>query len=187
MRHAMTMTLAMAGMMIGLAGCSSYKESGGMTEAEQRQAMVERAETTVAEFKEADPSMSAFFDSAAGYAVFPSVAKGAAGVGAARGKGVVYQGGNVVGYATLTQGTVGFQLGGQTYREIIFFQNRAQLETFKAGDFAFSAQASAVAASKGAAANADYADGVAVFTMEKGGLMFEASIGGQKFSFTPAN
>jgi lipid-binding SYLF domain-containing protein len=117
--------------------------------------------------------------------VFPSVKKGAAGIGAARGKGVLFEGGEAVGRSTLSQGTIGAQLGGQTYREIIFFQDGHDVEQFKGGDFEFSAQASAVAATKGAAANADYDEGVAVFTMARGGLMFEASVGGQKFTYRP--
>jgi lipid-binding SYLF domain-containing protein len=118
--------------------------------------------------------------------VFPTVGKGAVGVGGAYGKGVVYQQGEVVGYCDLSQGTVGLQLGGQAYREIIFFEYKEALDWFKTGNFAFSAQASAVAVNEGASADAKYDRGVAVFTMTKGGLMFEASIGGQKFGYQPA-
>jgi len=166
------------------AGCSSYKASGGLSDAEQRRQLESRAEAAVEAFKDADASLGAFFDSASGYAVFPSVAKGGAGIGAARGRGVLYEEGEASGYATLTQGTVGLQLGGKTYRQIIFFKDRARVAQFKRGDLAFSAQASATAATTGAAANADYEEGVAVFTLAKGGLMAEASIGGQKFSYT---
>ncbi len=145
----------------------------------------ERAQEAIADFKKADPSMKIFFDEAYGYAVFPNVGKGAMGVGAARGAGLVYEQGKVVGKTTLTQVTIGFQLGGQAFREIIFFENKEALDRFKAGNFEFAAQASAVAATAGASAKADYEGGVAVFTAAKGGLMYEASIGGQKFSFTP--
>ncbi len=144
-----------------------------------------KANETAAAFKKQDPSMKAFFDKAAGYAVFPTVGKGAIGIGGAHGKGTVFQGGKAVGATSLSQVTVGFQLGGQSYSQIIFFKDKATLDKFKTGKFEFSAQASAVAATSGAAATADYSGGVAVFTMAKGGLMYEASIGGQKFSFTP--
>jgi lipid-binding SYLF domain-containing protein len=140
---------------------------------------------TIAEIKAKDPGMGKFFDNAAGYAVFPTVAKGAMGVGGAHGSGEVLVGGKAIGKATLNQVTVGFQLGGQTYSEIIFFENESALNGFKNGDFAFAAQASAVAITTGASANVGYRNGVLVFTMAKGGLMYEASIGGQKFSFKP--
>ena len=140
---------------------------------------------TIAEVKAKDPGISKFFDNAAGYAVFPTVAKGAMGVGGAHGSGELLVGGKAIGKATLNQVTVGFQLGGQTYTEIIFFENESALNGFKNGDFAFAAQASAVAITTGASANVGYRNGVLVFTMAKGGLMYEASIGGQKFSFKP--
>jgi len=144
-----------------------------------------RARETTAAFKQKDESMKPFFDKAAGYAVFPSIGKGAIGVGGASGKGVVFQGGSAIGQSRVSQITVGFQLGGQNYAQIVFFQNKQTLDSFKTGNFNFAAQATAVAASAGAGANAAYKNGVAVFTMAKGGLMYEASIGGQKFSFTP--
>jgi lipid-binding SYLF domain-containing protein len=136
-------------------------------------------------FKKSDTGLAKFFDSADGYVVFPSVSKGAIGIGGAYGKGQVFEKGQLIGEASLSQATIGFQLGGQVYSEVIFFENKANLEDFKKGEYALSAQASAVAAAEGAAANAKYENGVAVFTIAKGGLMFEASVGGQKFKFTP--
>ena len=103
----------------------------------------------------------------------------------ANGDGVVYERGTVVGTSAMTQITVGLQLGGQSYSEFIFFQDKAQLDHFKGGNTEFSANASAVAVTAGAAAGNDFKDGLAVFTMPHGGLMFEASIGGQKFSYKP--
>jgi lipid-binding SYLF domain-containing protein len=143
-------------------------------------------QNAIAVFKKSDTSLTKFFDSAAGYVVFPSVAKGAIGIGGAYGDGQVFDKGNLIGEASLSQGTIGFQLGGQVYSEVIFFEDKANLEDFKKGEYAFSAQASAVVAAEGAAANAKYENGVAVFTIAKGGLMFEASVGGQKFKFKPA-
>jgi len=140
----------------------------------------------IARFRNLDPSMKVFFEKAYGYAVFPTVGKGGMGIGGAYGKGEVYARGRLLGYSKLTQVTIGFQLGGQAYSEIIFFKDKRALDDFTSGNFEFSAQASAVAATAGAAANADYSDGVAVFTATKGGLMYEATVGGQKFSFRPA-
>jgi lipid-binding SYLF domain-containing protein len=144
---------------------------------------VEQARETVALLRKADPEITRFLDEAAGYAVFPSVGKGGAGLGGAYGKGVVFEGGKAVGWTSLTQVTVGFQLGGQAYSEIIFFETPRALADFKKGQLALAAQVSAVVAASGASANAKYQQGVAVFTLPKAGLMSEASVGGQKFSF----
>ena len=146
---------------------------------------VKEAQATVVDFKKADPEMSRFFNKAVGYAVFPTVTKGAVGVGGASGSGIVFEKGKAVGKASLTQATIGAQIGGQTYSEVIFFETNSALTDFKKGTLALAAQASAVAASAGASKDAKYQDGVAVFTHEKGGLMAEASVGGQKFSFEP--
>ena len=120
---------------------------------------------------------------AAGYAVFPTVGKGAWLVGGAYGKGVLYENDKIVGYCNLTQASVGLQWGGQSYTEIIAFETKDTVDNFKTGNFAFDAQATAVAIKADAAANANYSHGVVVFTMDAAGLMFEASIGGQKFGY----
>ncbi len=139
----------------------------------------------IAEFTKADPGLAKFFRSAYGYAVFPSVGKGGIGIGGARGKGYVYERGTLVGRSTLTQVTIGFQLGGQAYREAILFKDKTALDDFRRGNFELSAQASAVAIKEGASADLAYNGGVAIVTMAKGGLMYEASVGGQKFSYEP--
>jgi lipid-binding SYLF domain-containing protein len=143
------------------------------------------AQETIALFKKTDPGLSRFFERSVGWAVFPTVGKGAIGIGGAHGSGVLFEKGKAVGTCTLTQVTVGFQLGGQAYSEIIFFETAATLADFKNGALALAAQVSAVAAVEGASANARYQLGVAVFTIAKGGLMYEASVGGQKFTFEP--
>lgn len=145
------------------------------------------AEVTEAleQFKKADSSLKEFLEKSAGYAVFPKVAKGAVGVGAANGRGQLFEKGRATGEASLTQVTVGLQLGGQVYSEIIFFEDQKTLDDFKEGNLEFSAQVSAVAAAEGASKNAKYKLGVAIFTLARGGLMYEASVGGQKFKFTP--
>jgi len=139
----------------------------------------------IAKFKEKDPGMEKIFSDAVGYAVFPTVGKGAIGIGGARGKGWVYQGGAIVGKSTLTQVSIGFQLGGQAYSEIVFFQTKQALDNFKLGHLKLDAQASAVALTARASADLAYRNGVAIVTMAKGGLMYEASVGGQKFSYKP--
>lgn len=139
----------------------------------------------IAKFKQKDPGMAAVFASAHGYAVFPTVGKGGIGIGGARGKGYVYQRGRLIGRTTLTQVTIGFQLGGQAYSEVVFLKTADALENFKAGRLKLDAQASAVALTARASADLAYRNGVAIVTMAKGGLMYEASVGGQKFSFRP--
>lgn len=141
----------------------------------------------IADFLQKDPAMKKFFDEAVGYAVFPNVGKGGLIVGGAHGKGLVYQNANVIGKATMTQASIGAQAGGQTFAEVIFFENQAALNDFKAGNFEMSAEASAVAAREGASSAANYKKGIAVFTLPKKGLMAQASVGGQKFKFEPEN
>lgn len=150
---------------------------------------------------------AAFFGAAHGYAIFPTIAKGGIGIGGAHGKGKVYRAGQPIGNSSVTQITVGFQLGGQAYSQIIFFEDDRALREFTSGNFEFSAQATAVAITAGVSAEANtgggmsagasggqndatttsggYRKGMAIFTIAKGGLMYEAAIGGQKFSYTP--
>ena len=135
------------------------------------------------EFVATDRLMDALFDRAHGYAIFPNVGKGGFIVGGAVGTGVVYERGKPVGTAKLTQVTAGFQAGGQSYREVVFFEDREAMERFKKDEVEFSAGFSAVVAREGAAANPKYSDGVLIFIQVKGGLMLEASVGGQKFDF----
>ncbi len=141
--------------------------------------------TALAEFERTNPKIKAFLASAHGYAVFPTVGKGAIGIGGAYGDGLVYEKGKLVGSTSLSQVTIGFQLGGQAYRELIAFQNKQALDRFKGGNFELGAQVSGVAITAGISFDAAYEHGVAIFTMAKGGLMYEASVGGQKFSFKP--
>ena len=144
-----------------------------------------RCDQTVALFKQHDANLEKFFQGSVGHAIFPSVGKGALIVGGAAGTGCLYEGGSIIGQAKLAQVTVGLQLGGQSYAEVIFFQNDDAIQAFKSNSFELSAQVSAVAASSGASANAKYRLGVLVFTLAKTGLMYEASVGGQKFSYKP--
>jgi lipid-binding SYLF domain-containing protein len=148
--------------------------------------LIRDAEATLASFKRTDPGIDKFVARSAGYAVFPSVGKGGAGIGGAHGTGVVFaHGGKPIGKLTINQVTIGAQLGGQSYSEIIFFETQKQLAEVEAGKFALAAQASAVALKTGAAATAKFENGVAIFTATKGGLMYEATVGGQKLGFEP--
>lgn len=159
---------------------------------------------TVELFKNAGQS-AAFFSQSYGYAVFPTVGEGGLGIGGAFGKGRVYVHGAFVGDTTMGQISVGFQAGGKAYSQIIFFEDKRALDEFESGSFEFSAGASAVAITAGANASVGtsgasagasagkkdaretgvYEKGMAVFTIAKGGLMYAATIAGQKFSFTP--
>ena len=123
-------------------------------------------------------------DEAHAYAIFPTVGKGAITVGGAHGNGQVYERGELIGYARLNQVSMGFALGGQSYSEVVFFADRDALEDFQSGNFELGAQASAVAVTAGASADASYDNGVAIFTLAKGGLMYEAAVAGQKFGYT---
>jgi len=142
-----------------------------------------KAQETIAEFKKKNPNMAAYFSKARGYIVYPSVGKAGFGIGGARGSGVVYEAGKVVGTSTLTQVSFGFQLGGQIYSEVVFFEDKAAMKKFKKGEIELSAQASAIAVTSSISAKTDFKDGIAIFTLGKGGLMYEASVAGQKLSF----
>jgi lipid-binding SYLF domain-containing protein len=167
-------------------------------------AWADEYQDTINVFKNAGESGS-FFKTAYGYAVFPTIGKGGVGVGGAFGKGRVYEKGKYVGNASMAQVTVGFQLGGQAYSQMIFFEDQRAFKEFTSGNFAFGAEASAVAITAAAGAKASttgssagvsggrhdaktvgaYQNGMATFTVAKGGLMYAANIGGEKFSYTP--
>lgn len=136
-------------------------------------------------FSEKDSSFKATLEKLVGYAIFPEVAKGGFIVGGAGGRGEVYAGGKLIGHATLSQGTVGAQIGGQKFAEIILFRTKAALNRFKKNRLELSAQATANAADQGGAAKAKYADGVTIIVLPTAGLMAEASVGGQKLKFSP--
>jgi lipid-binding SYLF domain-containing protein len=160
----------------------------------------------ITNFKNAGES-GQFFKKSIGYAVFPTIGKGGIGIGGAHGSGQVYKSGKEIGTTEMTQVTIGFQLGGEAFSQIIFFENQAALDNFTSGNFEFSADASAVAITAAANAtantgggssagasggekNADtkslgYSKGMAIFTIAKGGLMYQATLGGQKYSYKP--
>jgi len=174
----MTLRLAAAFSLLALGACATAPATvAGKADIERD------AAAALSRARSSDPSMGDILNAAAGYAVFPTVGKGAVGIGGAYGKGVLYANSVPMGYCDLSQATIGFQLGGQSYTEIIAFNTTKALSSFQEGNFGFDAQATAVALKSGAGANAKFKEGVAVFTMDEAGLMFEASIGGQKFSY----
>ena len=157
---------------------------------------------------ESAPELKPFFDHAYGYAVFPTIGKGGLGIGGSYGKGQLYQGGKVVGKVTIAKLSIGFQMGGQAFSEIVFLQDKRAFDEFTSGRFEFDATASAVVVTLGAHAQAGtagasasagtgpsstnqveygYNKGMAVFVHPLGGLMYEAAIGGQRFKYEPLN
>ena len=142
---------------------------------------VGEARETIADFKETNSKITKHFNSAYGYAVFPSIGKGGIGIGGAAGKGTVFKGGAAVADCKMSQVTIGFQLGGQKYAEVIFFEDAKAYERFVSNKFEFAAQVSAIAITAGVSLDAKYTDGMMVITNAIGGLMYEASVGGQKF------
>ena len=145
----------------------------------------DQARQAIQTFKQNDATLEKFFRDSAGYAVFPTVGEGALIVGAGHGKGIVYQNGQPIGEATVTKGSVGAQIGGQSFSEVVFFQSPDSLRQFEQGNFEFSASINAVAASSGVGSATNYRNGVAVFTTGRAGLMAKAAIGGQKFTYQP--
>ena len=159
-----------------LAGCASTPPDD---------VLIQNARNTLERFIERDPSLQAWVDHAHSYAIYPEIGKGGFGVGGSFGRGIVFENGRPIGRTSASQGTIGAQIGVQTFSQVIFFQDDAALRTFQRENLEFSAQATAVAARSGAAATTSYERGVAVFILVRGGLMAEATIGGQKFHYTP--
>ena len=158
---------------------------------------------TIADFKSSTATKE-FFNKAYGYAVYPTIGKGGLVIGAAHGKGLVYLNNKKVGKTSMTQLSIGFQLGGQVYSQIVFFQDKRSFDEFTSGNFEFAAGASAVALTAAAQAQVGssgisssqgtdssstkqnkviYHKGMAVMTLTKGGLMYEAALAGQKYSY----
>jgi lipid-binding SYLF domain-containing protein len=176
-----TSSLALAALL--LAGTPLDGARAWDPEAEKKEAAA--VEEALQSFKKTEPRLKVYFEQAYGYAIFPTVDKGGFIVGGAYGKGQVYVGNKLVGNATLSQGSIGLQVGFEAYSELIFFGDKAAFEAFKSGNAKFAAKATAYAIKAGAAAVANYSEGVAVFVKGKGGLMADASLGGQTFAFDP--
>jgi lipid-binding SYLF domain-containing protein len=171
--------LATVGALALVSGCTSAPKNEAAAKT-----MQEVSRTTLDKFEAQDKTLAAVLDTSAGYAVFSSVGKAGFIVGAAYGTGVVYEHGAVIGTSDIKQASIGFQAGGQDYDELVIFREQDALDRFKTGSFAMSAEASAVALKAGAAAQADFKQGVAVFTVTNSGLMAEAAVAGQRFGYT---
>lgn len=163
-----------------LAGCgtASPTREGGAE-------LIEQATAALKDMNELDASVEPMARKAYAYALLPEVIKGGLVFGGAHGQGVVYEQGQHVGYAELVLGSFGLQAGGQRYRELILFENKAALDRFKRGPIDWSGDASAVFADNGAAANARFVDGIAVIVTPIDGAMAEAVVAGQQFRYTP--
>ncbi|MCE9619765.1 MAG: lipid-binding SYLF domain-containing protein [Planctomycetes bacterium] len=173
-----TLSASLALATLLLSGCSTVPEKKA-----DRDALASACTATISSAKAKDASLETFFKDSYGYAIFPEVGNGGAGLAFSYGHGMVYKGGTVVGYCDLSKGTIGLTLGGQAFAELIFFKDKERYDGFVAGKFVFAANASAVAISAGGGASASYKEGVAVFITDPAGLMFDASIGGQQFNY----
>jgi len=162
-------------LMLGfLAGCATTPSSD---------VLVSESRAALASFIDRDPGLQRWVDQAYGYAIFPNIGKGGFWIGGGFGRGIVFEQGGPVGRATVSQATIGPQIGAQSYSQVIFFRDEAALRRFQRENLEFSAQATAVAATEGRAATTSFEKGVAVFNYARGGLMAEASVGGQKFRY----
>lgn len=175
-----TLIISLLMLPLFLTACSTAPEKP-----EGRDVLSSQIRECIALFEQRDPSIEKFFTKSYGYAVLPKNGKGGFWVGGAFGRGELFEQGKMVGYCSMSQATIGFSFGGEFFREIIFFRDKTDLDKFKTEEYTFAAQASTVAITAGAAAKADYKDGVAVFIMSDKGLMVDASVGGQKFSYQP--
>lgn len=172
--------VAFAALLISLTGCSTAPKTESA-----RSNLEDEAQASLKKFESRDPSLRQTLDKSIGYAVFPSVGKGGLGIGGAYGKGVLYENGRMTGFCDLSQASIGFQAGGQDYSELIVFKDPEALNNFKHGTYAMDAEVSAVAIKPGASGQAEFKKGIAVFTTTNAGLMYEASVAGQKFRTTP--
>lgn len=167
-------SIILALVIIFLTGCATTRSDDSM---------IRESRATVDGFVDRDPGLQSWVDHAHAYAVFPEISKGGFWVGGGFGHGMVFRDGRAIGRTRVSQATVGAQIGAQSYSQIIFFQDESALRTFQRENLEFSAQATAVAASAGRAATTSYERGVAVFIKTRGGLMAEATVGGQRFRY----
>ena len=164
-------------------GCSIFSFSLSAQDEDRNSDLIKDSQESLMKMTDKTPSLKTYLDESYGYVVFPKITKAGIGIGGAAGRGTVFQDHEVVGTSRLKQASFGLQLGGQQYSEVILFKDKKSFQRFKNGNLKFDAQATAVALKKGAALDASYYKGVVVFTMVNGGLMYEASIGGQHFSY----
>jgi len=170
--------IAGAGLMCG---CSTAPKS----EADATK-LSANASAALTGYKAKDPSLNTLLDKSVGYVIFPDIGKGGWIVGGSYGRGEVYEGGRMIGYADISEVSAGFQWGAQNFSELLIFMKQENMDKFKTGEFAVGANVSAVALTAGAAGTTDLSKGVIALVDTKGGLMAEAAVGGQRLRFTPA-
>lgn len=173
-----------AGALLVLDACSSVPTTDEGMAREQAKAVPE-ARSTLKTMMASDPSIERILESATGYVVFPKVTSGALIIGGEGGDGVVFRGNDPWGVARLAKGSIGAQVGGEIYSELIVLLTESAFESFTAGEFKFAAGMKAVAIKSGAATAAPVSDGMITLTMTRGGLIASVAIGGQKFSCQP--
>jgi lipid-binding SYLF domain-containing protein len=181
----MTLPTSVVVTVIALATSLLVSCSTAPTTTTEREDLIRKAQAERQEWNKLDPEIEALARKSHGVAFFPEITKGGLGIGGGYGRGVVYEQGEHIGYADVTQGSLGLQAGGQTYSEVIVFENKAAMDRFKQNEVDFGANASAVIAKSGAATNARFVDGVAVFVRPITGAMAEASLGGQRITYAP--
>lgn len=174
-----------AAAVLGLALSLGSQSALAGEKTENQEPSANEAKEVLKTFTEDDPDLNAHLTNAAGYVVFPVVAKAGVVVGGGGGRGILFEKGVPVGEAKLTMVNVGAQIGGQRFSEVIILKDQEAMKKFKRGQFGFQAGASATAAGKGASANLNYQNGVAVMTKSVAGLMAEVTVGGQKFDYMP--
>src|SRR5262245_31589230 len=180
MKHLFGSLLLMSIVFAFTNGCQTAPKSE-----EGKDQLMSDADSAMKQMMAEDPGLDDVIKSGAGHIVFPKVGKGAWIVGGSYGRGIVYERGVFIGYADITQATVGLQAGGQTFQEVVVLETQTDVDRFKTGKLSLAANLSAVALKTGAAKAAKFKDGVIVFTKPIGGLMFEAAVGGQQFTYQP--
>jgi len=165
---------------LAVAACASTPKTAG-----ERRDLESRAEATTSEMTAKDPALHDVLTSSYAYVVFPQIGKGGAIVGGAHGTGILYERGVPIGFVVLNQASIGAQLGGQAFSELLVFRDRNATERLKSGNFQLGADVGAVALTAGAAARAQFSNGVAAFVMPRGGLMVDISVSGQKLTYQP--
>lgn len=171
---------AFVALSLAVASCATAPKT-----TEERSDLQARAQTTLQTMEAKDASLRPLLNSAYGYAVFPDIGKGGFIAGGAYGRGVVFEQGRPTGFVELNQGSIGAQIGAQSFAELIVFSDRASLQRLKAGNFSVSGNVSAIALTTGAGASTRFADGVAVFVMPRGGVMAELTVSGQQINYQP--
>ena len=185
MKRCAIVTLFIASASITVTGCKSNEANDKEASSSKKQSLHEAVQETIDVVKLRDPSLAKWFDTAHGYAVFPGIGAGGFIIAGGHGSGEVYAAGKQIGTAKVTQLNIGATVGGQVTQQIIFFKDKFALDRFTKSGFEFDAAASAVMIKSGAASSVDYSNGIAAFVMPKKGAMVQASLGTQKFAFTP--